>query len=503
MKGERFKIHSILKEGWPRVFCADGVVRHYHYHSVCDAKDASQPPLLVKGGDFARLIVLLLLLRATSFAQTDSRFEELATLAQQKMAEYHVPGVALGVMKDGQMTTRGFGVTNLDDPQPITQETLFSLASISKTVTATAIMRLVEQGKIDLNAPVRRYIPDFRVRDESASRAVTILNLLTHTPGWEGQLNVPDHGIDTLASFVAGMRNLPQLAPPGSVWSYNNAGFTVAGRVIEVVTGDSYQNAVRDLVFQPAHLASATTSLGEVATHRFSVGHRQRGGVTEVVRPFILSANPPAGGVAMNVIDLLAYAKYHLDDPRLEPMRKPQLRKNATDDDMGIGWQLRTIDGVQLAMHGGTATGGSCLLLELIPERHAVFAILTNHTQGWRLIQDVERRALNIYEGLVLAPSQAIGHRGVNEAMTHTTPLAVQPSPGDYVGTYTHSPLGPIVVRSEGGKFLVGANTIVFYAPDRAYQFDGSTPGVGVEFVRDAFGKVQWIRVNGRIARKT
>ena len=120
----------------------------------------------------------------------DPRFEELARLTAQKMAEYHIPGVAMGLLNNGQVTTRTFGVTNIDDPQPITTETLFALASISKTVTATAMMRLVGQGKVDLKAPVRQYLPDFRVKDEAASRSVTILNLLTHTAGWEGQLTV-------------------------------------------------------------------------------------------------------------------------------------------------------------------------------------------------------------------------------------------------------------------------------------------------------------------------
>jgi CubicO group peptidase (beta-lactamase class C family) len=446
--------------------------------------------------------LVLTLLCSPAYPQADVRFENLATLTQQRMADYRIPGVALGVMKDGLMMTRGFGVTNQDNPQPITTDTIFPLASISKTVTATAIMRLVEQGRMELNAPVRRYLPEFRVQDEAASRDVTILNLLTHTPGWEGQLPVPDWGSATLAHFVSTMRDLPQLAPPGAVWSYNNAGFSVAGRVIEVVTGKSFQDAVNELVLEPAHLAHATTVLGEVTTRRFAVGHRENNGSTEVVRPFILSANPPAGGVAMSVVDLLAYAKFHLTSATLEPMRMPQLRKNSTDDDMGIGWQLRTLNGVRTAAHGGTATAGLCLLLELVPERNLAFAILTNHTNGWRLIQDVERSALRLYEGLSLSPNQGIGHRGVNEAMTHTTRLARQPGPEAYVGTYTHPPLNAIRVRAEGGNLIVGDTSIGFYDVDRAVMTDGNSAGLPVEFGRNADGTVGWIRVNGRIAKK-
>src|SRR5438552_2272597 len=121
----------------------------------------------------------------TAAPQADPKFDQLAALVTQKMAEYHVPGVAFGIVKDGKITARGFGVTNVDNPQPVTPETIFALASISKTVTTTAMMRLVEQGKVDLNAPVRKYLPDFKLQDESAAASVAIWHLLTHTPGWE------------------------------------------------------------------------------------------------------------------------------------------------------------------------------------------------------------------------------------------------------------------------------------------------------------------------------
>jgi CubicO group peptidase (beta-lactamase class C family) len=110
----------------------------------------------------------------------DPRFEALASLAEAKMKEHGVPGVALGIVHDGVVSIRGLGVTNVEDPLPVTAHTVFPIASISKTFAATAMMRLVEQGKVDLRAPVRTYLPDFRVRDEAASRDVTVWHLLTH-----------------------------------------------------------------------------------------------------------------------------------------------------------------------------------------------------------------------------------------------------------------------------------------------------------------------------------
>jgi CubicO group peptidase (beta-lactamase class C family) len=450
---------------------------------------------------------------ATPAAQADPKFEQLCALVTQKMTEYGVPGVAFGIVRNGQVTARGFGVTNVDDPQPITADTVFPIASISKTVTATAIMRLVEQGKIDLSAPVRKYLPEFRVQDDAASREVAIWHLLTHTPGWEGQLTAQDRGTETLAFFQETVRDLPQLAPPGAVWSYNNAGFTVAGRVIESVTGRPIHEAIRTLVFEPIGLTRAFTRLEEVATHRFSVAHRSQDGKAVVVRPLTRSTSVTAGGVWMSLNDMLAYARFHLGDgtgrdgarvltrASLEEMRTSRLRKNSTDDEMGLGWHLRPVGGNTTAAHGGTL--GHILLVELVPARNLALAIFTNHSDGWRLIQDVERAALTLLEGMTLPPTQAIGHRGLNETMPEAPILATQPDPAPYLGIYRRPPLTTSYnVRVENGQIMVGDMPVAFYAPDRAVVASGPQRGNPVEFIRRPDKTVGWVRVVGRIARK-
>ena len=211
-----------------------------------------------------------------------------------------IPGVALGILESGRVTLRGFGVTSVEDPLPITDHTVFPIASISKTFAATAMMRLVEQGKVDLRAPVRTYLPDFRVQDEAVSRDVTIWNLLTHSSGWEGQVSGPDRGEETLKHFVSTIGELMQLAPPGAAWSYNNAGFSVAGRVIETVTGTSINAAIRDLVFKPLGLTHAGTTTGEFIATGLPLGHFNRGGNPPTLqRPFAPAASVTAGGVGV------------------------------------------------------------------------------------------------------------------------------------------------------------------------------------------------------------
>jgi CubicO group peptidase (beta-lactamase class C family) len=252
-----------------------------------------------------------------------------------------------------------------------------------------------------------------------------------------------------------------------------------------------------------------------------TLGHRDRDGKTEVIRPFQTTSSTTAGGVLTSVNDLLRYARFHLSDgtgadgkpclppPRLAQMQTPQVRKHGTDDEMGLGWHVRQLGATTTLAHGGTLNG-HCLLVELVPASGLAFVVLTNHVDGWRLVQDVEQAILRRYAGVGLAPGQRIGHRGVNEAMSlHSTPLAAQPELDQYVGTYARPPVGEAVVRRDGPRLIVATGGgqpdagIVFYGPDVAYAVSGAYTGMPVEFVRDAGGALRWIRVNGRIARRS
>ena len=468
---------------------------------------------------------------ATPVAQPPNRIDALVSFAEAKMKEHRVPGVAVGIVDNGVITTRGLGITNVEDPLAVTDHTVFPIASISKTFAATAMMRLVEQGKVDLKAPVRKYLPDFKVRDHNVARDVTIWNLLTHSGGWEGQIAGPERGEDTLRQFVATtMADVMQVAPPAAAWSYNNAGYSLAGHVIEVVNKTSINRALRDLVFTPLGLAHAGTTAGEFIVNRFASGHVNRPSTTlrasagepatSLIRPYVHATSVTSGGVGVCIADLMTYAKFHLGDgtnatgekilsrASLDLMQTPQLEKQSTDDAIGLGWHIRRVGGVRVAGQGGTA-GGHILVLSIVPERNFAIGILTNVQNGWRLIQEVEREALRSYHGIVYAKNQAIAHRGLVETLPNVEPLATQPDLKPYVGRYQR-PTNTVDVRIENGTLLVQempdsgearpAMPIAFFGPDRAVISDGGPRGQTIEFIRDATGTVKWVRVVGRVA---
>jgi CubicO group peptidase (beta-lactamase class C family) len=158
--------------------------------------------------------------------------------------EHHVPGV--GIFCGGREHYAYHGVTSVDNPLPVGPSTLFQIGSTTKTYTATAIMALVEAGEVGLDDPVCTYVPELRLKDEAAARTVTVLQLLNHSAGWNGDyFEDTGDGEDAITKHVQKMAQLEQVSPPGTVASYNNAAYVLAGRVIENVTSQAYEGVIK------------------------------------------------------------------------------------------------------------------------------------------------------------------------------------------------------------------------------------------------------------------
>lgn len=343
---------------------------------------------------------------------------DLSDFVSRSAKEFEIPGVAVGVWAGGKEAYACHGVTSIENPVPVDQDTLFVLGSVTKTYTATALMRLVADGKVDLDAPVRRYVPEFSLADEQDVEKITVLNLLNHTAGltWRIEVDTGD-GDDALAREVAKLSESKQIALPGVRASYSQAGYNLAGRIIEKVTGLTYERAIASLVLEPLGLDHSFFARDDVMTRRFAVGHHPgEDGKQAIARPWRhWRSDNPGGGLASSAADQIRWARFHLGNGRAESAepilpakllhqmqeQTVALRGSSLGDALGICWFLRGVDGVRTIEYDGSANGQFARLL-IVPERNFAIVCLSNaDPNGIPFNQAVARWALKNYLGLI------------------------------------------------------------------------------------------------------
>jgi CubicO group peptidase (beta-lactamase class C family) len=363
------------------------------------------------------------------------RHHELRAFVAATADEVRMPGVAVGVWLNGKEAYACHGVTSLESPVPVDPNTAFLLGSVTATYTATALMCLIADGQVQLTAPVRDYLPELRLADERATAEITVLNLLNHTSGLDwGVIADTGEGDDALARYVSRLDEVEHVAPPGTRASYSQAGFNMAGRILEKVTGMSYERATARLLFEPLGLAHSFFTRDDIMTRRFSVGHNlgqdDRMHVARLWRR--ARGDNPGGGLASSVADQLRWAAFHLGDgsvrgsgrvlpeSALTQMRYPTvtLRGSTLGDAIGLGWFLRDIDGVRTAGHGGTANGQFAELLTVPEYDFAIVSLANAGPDGLAFNQTVVRWALETYLGLADRDPESLPD---DEVRTHAT----------------------------------------------------------------------------------
>lgn len=413
-----------------------------------------------------------------------------------------VPGAAAGVLLEGAESYDAAGVTSIEHPLPVDADTLFQAGSITKTVTAAAIVRLEDAGRIGIDEPVRRYLPGLSLADDSAAAALTLRHLLTHTAGFTGDWYVDSGGGDDAVELaIARLGELEQLRAPGTHYSYCNPAFVLLGRVIEVVTGSPFHVAIGELVLAPAGMDRSTFLPVEAMTERFAAGHSVSADRIEVVRPWTAPRMMgPAGGLITSVRELLRYARHHLDDPALARMREPLVETGGAQDAVGLAWNIRDVAGVRLAAHGGDMRGHASLLV-LAPERRAALAISANAQTGHAVTAAVQRAWL--------------GSLGLRTVVPDPVDGPLEDYAGRYVASISDLELAPdghaLVLRTKVHRLVPGSRTtfpepepsrVRLYAPDRLIGVAGPLKGSKLEAIRGADGQVAWLRAGGRLRRK-
>ncbi len=386
------------------------------------------------------------------------------------LEQHDVPAASVGVMREGDVAVHAAGVLNRATGVEATTDSVFQIGSITKLWTSSLVMQLVDEGRVDLDAPVRRYLPDFRIADEAAAGQITVRHLLTHTSGFEGDVFTDTgSGDDCVEKYLGVLHDVPQLFPPGTMWSYNNAGFVVLGRLIEVLREAQYDVCLRRHLLGPLGIDHAATSPYEAILFRAAVGHIE----TEPGTGFqpapvwaLTRSNIPAGSMlAMDTGSLLQFAWMHLDDgrgagtPLLAPGTAARMRASEAvlpelghfGDSWGLGFErFDRPDGLVVGHDGNTI--GQSAFLRMVPDAGVAVALLTNGGNAGPLFRDVVGHALGELTGLELPP----------EPLPQDDPPRVDAT--RFVGTYSCDVAEVTISQKDDGRVRMDAVPLGVFA---------------------------------------
>ena len=425
-------------------------------------------------------------------------FAPLAATIEAEMAAQQVPGLAVGVLHNGEMIfSQGFGVADVTTNRPVTPATSFRIGSITKPLTAIGLMQLVEAGQVDLDQPVVSYVPEFIVNDQ-----ITVRQLLSHSSGL-GDAAIPYGRTDAAAlqDYVASLVPASAFAPPGTLFSYSNPGFNILGRMIETVSGMPYADYMTTEVFPALGMTQTTFTRDIAIANGLALGYYPGRNAPEAVeRDPDNGAEYPSGFAFSTVEDLARVAKVLLDDGSLDgqqvlqpetvqAMQTPVIRVKPLEMGYGLGLVIRSQAGETVIGHNGNINGYSASL-ELIPSQELAVIVLANRNnfETTRITQ----AAFELFLGEIEAPPAVAIE--VDEATL-----------ASYAGRYVMSSAFPeepsevVTVAVQEGSLTASLPDVTFelrpVAPD---LFALYVPGVAepltqLAFVRNELGAIQYM----------
>lgn len=344
---------------------------------------------------FCFVLLLAQLARVTTTAFAADDFSELDSLISSAMKRHHIPGIALAITKGDQVVySQGYGTAG--NRQALTADTPFYIGSQSKSFTALAIMQLVEQGKLDLDAPLQKYIPWFRVADEQASGKITIRHLLQHTSGLSESGYVANFSPNTpLETLVRDLSRAKLSAPVGEKMQYFNPGYSTLGLLIETVSGKSYGGYLRENIFVPLKMEHSFTDPVEAKAAGLAQGYAQVFMLPVPADQVSYQYDLPAGFIISTANDMARYLMAlnnggTLDGAQiLQPENvKLLFTPNAAIDSMyGFGWYISKYHGETKITHGGDTERFHTSVL-LLPDQGFSLVMLFNQNHLFKDINE-------------------------------------------------------------------------------------------------------------------
>jgi CubicO group peptidase (beta-lactamase class C family) len=387
--------------------------------------------------------------------------EELQAKLEELIEEHGVPGAQLAVLDGDEIVETAAGVLSVRTGCPVTTDALFLPGSIGKLYTATLVLMLVDEGKVDLDTPIRAYLPDFRVKDARATEIVTVRNALSHTSGFDGDhFTDTGRGDDALRLYVEGCADLPQIADPGKIWSYSNSSYSILGRIVEVLTGRTFEDAMRERIFAPLGLEHSVSFAEEALVHPTAVGHEpdpEDASRKIVATPWGLGRafGPMGSALVASAGDVLRFTKLHLDrgtapdgtrllsEASVAAMQEEQIE--LVDDVLGrawgLGWILDRFGEVDVIGHDGNSIGQNAFM-RVAPKERFGFCLQTNVGSALLVYRELANWLFGERFGVGLKPDA----KELDDATVS--------DPGRYTGVYEREGLRLEVNADGAGRLL-------------------------------------------------
>ena len=344
---------------------------------------------------------------ATAVGKTTST--QIEDYVQQQASASRIPGVAVGIVQDGRpVLLKGFGNVGPD--------TSFFLGSTSKSFTALAIIQLAGQGKVSLSAPVRRYIPWFKVGDGGESDSMTVLQLLDQTSGISTKAGLTELSFTPTTTFrqaIEGFETFPLAARPGKLFQYSDANYTIAGYIVQRASGQSYDSYVQQHIFAPLGMTHSYAIIGTVREPGLTNGYATWFGLKIPLTEQVAAPLVPAGYIISSASDMTHYLTAQMNGgvyngtriasakaiqemhAALVPLAGKTSFPNATS--YGLGWAVGTINGTPVIVHDGQLRDFDTAMA-ILPEKKMAVVVLMN--QDPQLVGNDDQLYNGIMQGI-------------------------------------------------------------------------------------------------------
>jgi CubicO group peptidase (beta-lactamase class C family) len=463
----------------------------------------------------------------TNSPRAPTSLEGIETTVEDLRQRSGAPGVALAVVSGSEVVyIEGFAERDVEAALPVTPTTLFSTASVTKAFTAAAVALMVDDGLVEWDLPVRRYLPAFSLYERERTRHVLVRDLLTHTLGIPGHYTMVHNRRITRTELVERLRDLEPFADVRTIYDYSNPAYITAGALVDAVAGASWEDVVRTRLFAPLRMTTSTFGMADAqyAEDCARPYELQQGTAARVDYYIHQHVHRPIGSIVSNVVELANWLMLHLNAGRFEATQlisAEQMKQMHTtqipyrkigryperpggNSGYGFGWSIDEHRGHRILSHGGAIRGFSSRIA-FAPDLDAGVVVLANLTSAGALCQSI---ALHVFDRYIGGPPIPWYERSIADARldreavdrneqilaTRARTDAPYTHPGDaYAGCYEHPAYGVVEIAHEEGQLRATHNDIVL--PLSHYHFNhfrfGGCPAAGTaEFKISPSGRI-------------